>query len=126
VDSNVRAVECTQRGAELNALSNVTTELNANGTYAGAVQYDVALANPPYYSGFRIASHFLTAGCDALRPGGRILLVTKLPEWYQENMPEWFDDVSMTERKGYFLLSGVRPTDQKLARRRRNGEGRTK
>jgi 16S rRNA G1207 methylase RsmC len=126
VDSNVRAVECTQRGAELNALSNVTTELNANGNYAGAGQYDVALANPPYYSGFRIASHFLAAGRDALRPGGRILLVTKLPEWYQENMPEWFDDVSMTERKGYFLFTGVRPTEQKLASRRRNGEDRTK
>ena len=37
-----------------------TTELNAGGNYAGAGSYDLALANPPYYAGFRIARRFLT------------------------------------------------------------------
>ncbi len=112
VDSNARAVECTRRGAELNELSNLTAELTADGNYAGAGQYDLALANPPYYSGYRIARHFLTAGRDALRAGGKLLLVTKHPTWYEENMPKWFDGVSMTKRKGYFLFQGVRPTDE--------------
>jgi len=31
VDSNARAIACTQRGAELNGLSNVTVEVNAHG-----------------------------------------------------------------------------------------------
>ena len=47
---------------KLNGLTNLTTELNADGKYDGSGGYDVALANPPYYSGFRIATHFLTAG----------------------------------------------------------------
>jgi len=79
------------------------------GNYVGAGGYDLALANPPYYSGFRIARHFLTAGHDALRPGGKLLLVTKHPAWYEQNMPKWFDDVATTERKGYYLFQGVRP-----------------
>ncbi len=79
VDSNVRAVQSTQRGAVLNGLTNLTVELNAEGNYQGAGQFDLALANPPYYSGYRIARHFLTAGRQALRPGGTILLVTKQP-----------------------------------------------
>jgi 16S rRNA (guanine1207-N2)-methyltransferase len=108
VDSNARAVECTARGAELNALENVTTELNAEGRYEGAGHYDVALANPPYYSGFRIAEHFLIAGRDALRIDGKMLVVTKQPDWYQENMPSWFGEVTMTERKGYFVFQGRR------------------
>jgi 16S rRNA (guanine1207-N2)-methyltransferase len=108
VDSNVRAVECTLRGAELNGLSNVTAELNAGGRYSGAGTYDLALANPPYYSGYRIAEHFLTAGHDALRHGGELLVVTKRPEWYRENMSEWYRDVSETERKGYFVFRGKR------------------
>jgi 16S rRNA (guanine1207-N2)-methyltransferase len=108
VDSNARAVQCTQYGAELNGLTNVTTELNADGNVSGAGQFDLALANPPYYAGFRIARHFLDAGRAALRPDGRMLVVTKQPDWYQRNMPEWFDDLSCTERKGYVVFNGVR------------------
>jgi 16S rRNA (guanine1207-N2)-methyltransferase len=111
VDSNARAVECAMRGAELNGLGNLTTELNAAGGYDGAGTYDLALANPPYYSGYRIAVHFLSAGRDALHVGGKILVVTKLPDWYRENMPKWFEGMTVAERKGYFLLEGVRPQD---------------
>jgi 16S rRNA (guanine1207-N2)-methyltransferase len=110
VDSNARAIECTQRGAALNGLANLTTELNADGKYAGAGQYDVALANPPYYAGFRIARHFLTAARDALRPGGRLLVVTKQPNWYDEHMIECYDDVAISECKGYYLVQGAAPT----------------
>ena len=71
VDSNARAIQCAAQGAALNELSNVITELNATGGYADAGQYDLAVANPPYYSDFRIAHHFLTAGHEALRPAER-------------------------------------------------------
>jgi 16S rRNA (guanine1207-N2)-methyltransferase len=108
VDSNARAIECTQCGAALNDLANVTTELNADGNFAGAGSYDLALANPPYYGGFRIARHFLTAGRNALRPGGRILDVTKTPDWYEQHMPERFEGIMIVERKGYSLVQGVR------------------
>jgi 16S rRNA G1207 methylase RsmC len=108
VDSHARAVECTARGALLNELTNLTTELNPNGNYAGAGEYDLALANPPYYSGFRIARHVLTAGHDALRPGGTLLLVTKHPAWYVEHMPRRFDDVTATELKGYCVFQGTK------------------
>jgi 16S rRNA (guanine1207-N2)-methyltransferase len=109
VDSNARAVECTKRGAELNALTNLTTELNADGNYKHLKSYDLALANPPYYSGFRIARHFLAASRSALRPGGTLLLVTKQPDWYRENIANWFDQVSVAERKGYFVLRASSP-----------------
>jgi 16S rRNA (guanine1207-N2)-methyltransferase len=111
VDSNCRAVQCAQHAAELNGLTCLTTELNADGGFVGAGSYDLALANPPYYSSFRIARHFLFAGRDALRPDGKILVVTKSPEWYQQNMPEWYEDVKVIERKRYHLVQGRRPPD---------------
>jgi 16S rRNA (guanine1207-N2)-methyltransferase len=111
VDSNARAVECTLRGAQLNGFTNLTIELNADGNYHGAGKFDLALANPPYYSGFRIARHFLAAGREALCPGGTLLLVTKQPQWYEQHMPQWFDDVTVTERKGYYLFQAARPSD---------------
>jgi 16S rRNA (guanine1207-N2)-methyltransferase len=108
VDSSTRAIECTERGAERNGFVNVTTELNAAGGYAGSGTFDLALANPPYYASFRIAEHFLTAAQNALRPGGRILVVTKRPDWFHQNMPQWYDDVTIMEQKNYFLARGVR------------------
>jgi 16S rRNA G1207 methylase RsmC len=113
VDSKTRAVECAARGAALNELSNLTTELNAAGSYANSGKYDLALANPPYYSDFRIARHFLIAGHDALRAGGRILVVTKRPDWYAENMPQLFEGVTINERKSYYLVQGVRLNDER-------------
>ena len=109
VDSSARAIQCTQHGAALNGLKNITTELNAAGRYIGAGSYDLALANPPYYASFRIAEHFLTAGREALSVGGRMLVVTKSSDWYQGHMPTLYDDVSLSERKGYILIEGVRP-----------------
>jgi 16S rRNA G1207 methylase RsmC len=106
VDSYARAVECTQRGAELNGLTNVTTELNAAGGYSGG-PYDLVLTNPPYYASFRIAQHFLVEGHNALRRGGRILVVTKRPDWYLENMPKWYADVIADTRKGYHVVHGI-------------------
>ena len=111
VDSHARAVQCTQQGTQLNQLTNVTTELKATGGYIGRGTYDLALANPPYYASFRIAEHFLTAGLDALRPGGRIVVVTKRPDWYQERMPELYDRVTVKEVKSYHLVQGIRPSD---------------
>jgi 16S rRNA (guanine1207-N2)-methyltransferase len=108
VDSHARAVECTRRGAELNGFTNLTVELNADGNYQGKGEFDLALANPPYYSNFRIARHFLTASRQALRPGGTILLVTKQPSWYGQHMSEFFEEVTVTECKGYYLLRAVR------------------
>lgn len=112
VDSNARAIECTNRGAALNELGNVKFELNADGNVCGAGSYDVALANPPYYASFRIAEHFLTASRRALRPGGKILVVTKNSDWYQENLSRWFDNARIREIKGYYVVAALRPADR--------------
>lgn len=107
IDSNARAVECTARGAVLNGFANVTVELNADGNIRDTGAFDLALANPPYYAGFRIAEHFLNVAHSALAPGGSVLVVTKHPAWYAEHMPRWFAEVTAVERKGYVVFGGV-------------------
>jgi 16S rRNA (guanine1207-N2)-methyltransferase len=110
VDSNARAIECVGRGAAMNGLSNVRGELNASGQYEGPGTFDLVLANPPYYAAFQIARLFALAGHNALRPGGQILIVTKSPDWYRENMPEWFADVRIEASKEYYIVRGMRAT----------------
>lgn len=108
VDSHARAVECTALGAIKNGFGNVTVEHSASGPHCDPGSLDVVLANPPYYAGFRIARFFLEAGHAALRPGGRIFVVTKRPEWYDEYMSEWFNDVVIEASKDYWIARGRR------------------
>ena len=107
-DSNARAVWCTRQGALLNGLNNVEVGLNCTGEYGLENQFDMALANPPYFADFRIARLFVEAARRSLRPGGRLVLVTKQPRWYEEHLPELFNEVEVFESRRYFISSGTK------------------
>ena len=108
VDASARAIDCVNRGIQLNELSNITTEVNWTGIYGEEATYDMALANPPYYGDFRIAEKFLNAAHRSLRSGGRLVLVTKQPSWYQANLERWFQDCEVFESRRYFIASGIK------------------
>ena len=108
VDGNARAVQCTQLGAARNQLTNIVTELNSRGPKATKGSFDLAVANPPYFADFRIAEHFIHVAKEALKPGGQLLLVTKQPQWYEESMPDRWDDVDIWPSKKYHLVAAVR------------------
>ncbi|MHC4875503.1 MAG: class I SAM-dependent methyltransferase [Planctomycetota bacterium] len=104
VDANARAVWCAQAGAEKNQLQRFTTQLEAEGRVEPAGQFDLVLANPPYFSNFRIAEVFVQAAKTALRPHGRMHFVTKQPEWFADRFVTEFDTVSVREIRGYFVV----------------------
>jgi 16S rRNA (guanine1207-N2)-methyltransferase len=108
IDSNARAVDCTRRGIKLNGFENLQAELNHSGDYGDESSFDMAMANPPYFADFRIAQHFIDLAHRSLRSGGRLVLVTKQPKWYEENLPINFNDVEVFESKRYFIASGIK------------------
>ncbi len=111
IDSYSRAIDCVRRGIELNELSNVVAELNHDGELGDrAGQFDMAIANPPYYAEFRIAQHFIETGVRALRTGGRLVLVTRMPQWYRDNLGNWLDEVEVFESRRYHLATGITRT----------------
>lgn len=107
LDASSRALQCTRLGAERNELARITTQLEAEGRVEEPGTWDVVLANPPYFSDFKIGDIFITAALNALRPGGRTHFVTKAPEWYTERFAEEFDQVSVREVRGYFIVKGT-------------------
>lgn len=109
VDSNSRSLSCLTRALKLNGINNVTVELNHTGVYGDANQFDMALANPPYFGDFRIAEKFIAAAHRSLRPGGRLVLVTKQPNWYRENLERWLIECDVFESRRYHIVSGVKP-----------------
>ena len=108
VDSHARAVECTALGASRNGLSNITVQHSASGPQCAPGTVDVEVANPPYYAGLSIARFFLEAGHAALRQGGLIFLVTKHPDWYAAQMPQWFGEVAIEQSKNYWIVCGAK------------------
>lgn len=111
IDSNARAIDCLEEGIRLNELSNVDVRLNHDGIlndYENG-QFGMALCNPPYYADFRIAQHFIETAIRALRPGGRIMLVTRKPQWYRDNLEQWFDECEVFESRRYHIATGIKP-----------------
>lgn len=110
IDCQSRAVDCTLKGAQLNDLSNVTAEVNHDGELGQrAGTFDMALANPPYYADFKIARHFVETAQKALRPGGRLVAVTRKPGWYRENLAHWFEECEVHQSRRYHIATGVKP-----------------
>lgn len=107
MDANARAVQCAALGAERNGISEFTTQLEAAGQCAEPGTFDLALANPPYFSNFRIAEIFVQAARNSLKLGGRLHFVTKQPEWFADRFVEVFDEVSVLESRGYFVVKAT-------------------
>ncbi len=107
-DSNSRAVECARRSAVLNGLTHVQIDLNCDGQYGEANQFDIAVANPPYFADLRIAELFVQSARRSLKPGGRLILVNKQPEWYSEYLADLFEKVDVYRSRGYHIATGTK------------------
>jgi hypothetical protein len=71
IDSSARAIQCTMENAALNGIRNLRAKLDASAQIDEPGTYDVVLANPPYYSNYRIAEIFLKGsppGVETRRP----------------------------------------------------------
>jgi 16S rRNA G1207 methylase RsmC len=109
VDANPRALECVERGARRNELTGLETRLDATGESITASAFDLVCANPPYYSQFRIADLFLRIAQKALKTSGKVHVVTKSPDWFAQQMPLYFAEVTAEAVKSYWVMTGKRP-----------------
>jgi 16S rRNA (guanine1207-N2)-methyltransferase len=107
-DSNPRAIEAVLWAAERNSVANLTAPLDCDGSSSTPGAFDLVLANPPYYSNFRLASLFVTIAHRALAPGGKLLVVTKTPDWYVENLAERFGNITPTPVGKYHVVTAIR------------------
>ena len=129
MDSNPRALQCALHGAELNGLtvvnqpvksdvqgdsvpddepSSLSIQLDATGHVCKPGSFDLVVANPPYYSNWAITAIFVEAASRALKPGGRLFLVTKNANWYRNNLPFVLSDVEVHPLREYSIVTGRR------------------
>lgn len=125
VDSNPRALQCTMLGAEANGImvvnqpvkpsrageavpegerSTLSIQLDDSGHVRYPSTFDLVVANPPYYSNWAITAIFIEAAARALKPGGRLFLVTKSPNWYRNNLHFVLTDVEIHDVRDYSIV----------------------
>jgi 16S rRNA (guanine1207-N2)-methyltransferase len=108
VDSNLRAVTLTEHNARVNDLSNFQAVACSGVDGFADRDFDVVLANPPYYAQGRIAQLFIERALSLLKRGGRLYLVTKQVEQVVPLLEEHFAEVEAVERRGYIVFTASR------------------
>lgn len=107
VDSHARAVACAGRGVEANAFPFVRVE-HTDQWSGEPGAFDLILGNPPYYAEQRVGAYFAETAARVLRPGGRLLLVSKHGDALSEVVAAHGFAVETTRRRGYDLTLGTR------------------
>lgn len=106
-DSSPRAIEAARWAAARGGAVHFTATLDCDGSSLAPGTFDLVLANPPYFSNFRLAGLFVTIAHRGLKPGGKLLVVTKTPQWYEENLPKRFGAIETEVVGQYFVVRGT-------------------
>lgn len=117
IDSNARAVLCTEQGIAKNELSNVSVSLEAEGEGIEAEAYDYVLTNKSYFNSEEQGEVFLQNCLRALKPGGLLQFSTKQYQWYAHRLLDLFEDVAIDGAVHHFMLSGRKPESSETAQR---------
>ncbi|MEW6742934.1 MAG: methyltransferase [Planctomycetota bacterium] len=109
VDSSCRAVDLARLNAQANAIENATVVLAPTLDGLESEQFDLVLANPPYFSNFRIADEFVKTARRTLAPGGMLALVAKEREQHAALIEREFGRVVVKEHQGYGIFLARKP-----------------
>jgi 16S rRNA (guanine1207-N2)-methyltransferase len=105
VDSDLLAVECSQRNIIRNGLKNVRAVLSDGVDAISDGPFDLILSNPPTHEGGQVARRFVHGASLLLAPGGRFIVVVKRSRQYLSHMTEEFSHVSAELQKdGYQII----------------------
>ncbi|MCA9015491.1 MAG: methyltransferase, partial [Planctomycetaceae bacterium] len=109
IDSNARAVKCTEQGIARNELTNVRVELCEEGEGILPESYDYILTSKSYFNSEEQGEAFLQKSLRALKPGGLLQFSTKQYQWYAHRLLDLFTDVSIDGAVHHFMLSARKP-----------------
>lgn len=109
IDSNARAVKCTEQGIAKNQLTNVRVELCKEGEGIFPDTYDYILACKSYFTSEDQGEAFLQMSLRALKPGGLLQFSTKQYQWYANRLLDLFTDVAIDGATHHFMLSAKKP-----------------
>lgn len=103
VDSNLRALTLDELNARVNGITNSRCVASSRIEVEPG-DFDVVLANPPYFAHHTIAALFIQRGHALLRRGGRFYLVTRQPNEVGPLIEAEFGEASGIQHRGYTVF----------------------
>jgi 16S rRNA (guanine1207-N2)-methyltransferase len=107
IDSNLRAMALAELNAKANNVPNPRFLAATRLEGLGMNEFDVILANPPYYAKSEITRLFVEGTRDLLKTGGRYYIVTKMPTAVVPMIFETYGDCSVIENRGYSVVAAT-------------------
>lgn len=104
IDSSLRALAIAELNAKANNVPNPRFVPATRLEGLGMSEFDVILANPPYYAKSEITRLFVEGTRDLLKRGGRYYIVTKMPTAVVPMIFETYGDCSVIENRGYSVV----------------------
>ena len=103
-DCDARAVAAARENADANGAAAARVLLSDAYDGMDDHDFDWILSNPPYHTDFSVAKRFIEKGFNRLKTGGRLAMVTKRRDWYQNKLTAIFGGVRVSEEDGYFVF----------------------
>ena len=103
LDSHARAIYCSKTNCELNHIEHVSFKLKSV-PFEVERQYDVIVANPPYFAHDEISNSFIQNAYDLLKESGNAYFVAKASQKLEERCRPIFNNILITERRGYEVI----------------------
>lgn len=103
-DVSENAVQLSEQNAEANGVTGVTIRLSDGLKDVSENGFTLILSNPPYHTDFAVAKGFIEEGFKKLAIGGKMIMVTKRLDWYQNKLSSVFGGVTVKEKDGYYVF----------------------
>lgn len=103
-DISERAVEYAKKNATLNGVPHINIRLSDGYENVEENDFTLILSNPPYHADFSVPKSFIEVGFRKLAMGGKLVMVTKRLDWYQNKLISVFGGVKVQEIEGYYVF----------------------
>jgi 16S rRNA (guanine1207-N2)-methyltransferase len=108
IDIDREAVDLAIANAERNGVGKVTI-VEADGFDAvDEAGFTWICCNPPYHVDWDVPKKLIRKSFNRLRIGGRLALVVKRRDWYENQVRKIFGGCAVTERDGYHVIIAER------------------
>lgn len=98
------AVDTAKVNAVKNGVEGVRICLGSGYENVEDCDFTLILSNPPYHTDFSVAKEFIEGGFKRLVLGGKMVMVTKRPDWYKNKLAAVFGGVRVSKIDGYFVF----------------------
>ncbi|MDE6762656.1 MAG: methyltransferase [Oscillospiraceae bacterium] len=103
-DISESAVKQAKINAKLNGVPNIDIKISDGFCNIQDNDFTLILSNPPYHTDFSVPRRFIEVGFKKLVLGGKMIMVTKRPDWYKNKLTSIFGGVRILEINGYYVF----------------------